>query len=124
MRVRAWGCQWAETTMVHLKCPNCDALYQVVKAEAERETINGDIKCRICGGPLAARDGKFVLKYFLLRKATRRQRWARVGPFPPNSDPPATTHGGWRRTSPSCRSYGGGAEADSRACSKLFCLLG
>ena len=63
---------------VHFKCPHCDALYQVVKAEAGPETsIDGEIPCRICGGPLAARDGEFVLKYFLLRKAGRQQAWGK-----------------------------------------------
>jgi predicted Zn finger-like uncharacterized protein len=58
-------------------CPNCKALYQVVKNEAGPETGNRDIACRVCGGPLAARDGKFVLKYFLLRKGTRRRGYLR-----------------------------------------------
>ena len=59
------------------KCPNCDALYQVVRVEAGPETSDGEIACRVCGSPLAARDGEFVLKYFLLRAARRappRQR--------------------------------------------------
>jgi hypothetical protein len=57
-------------------CPNCDAYYQVVKVEAEPETDNREIVCRACGGPLTAREGKFVLKYFLLRKGIRSQRTA------------------------------------------------
>ena len=68
------------TATVHFKCPHCDALYQVVKAEAGPETIDGDIACRVCGGPLAARDGEFVLKYFLLRKAGRQQVWGQRRP--------------------------------------------
>ena len=55
-------------------CPNCNALYQVVKVEAGPETADSEITCRVCGGPLAGREGKFVLKYFLLREATRRER--------------------------------------------------
>ena len=71
--VRKGGHIMVRTATVHFKCPHCDALYQVVKAEAGPETsIDGEIPCRICGGPLAARDGEFVLKYFLLRKAARR----------------------------------------------------
>ena len=50
-------------------CPNCGAFYQVVEVEAGPETDNREIKCRACGGPLVGREGKFVLKYFLLRKA-------------------------------------------------------
>jgi hypothetical protein len=54
-------------------CPNCNALYQLVKVEAGPETDNREIACPVCGAPLAGRDGKFVLKYFLLRKDTRRR---------------------------------------------------
>ena len=69
------------TATVHFKCPHCDALYQVVKAEAGPETsIDGEIPCRICDKPLAARDGEFILKYFLLRKAARQQVWGRRRP--------------------------------------------
>jgi hypothetical protein len=57
------------------KCPNCNALYQVVRVETLPETSDGEIACRVCGGPLAARDGEFVLKYFLLRTAGRKQAW-------------------------------------------------
>ena len=57
-------------------CPNCDALYQVVKVEAGPETIDGEVACRSCGAPFAGMEGKFVLKYFLLRKAGRVRRRA------------------------------------------------
>ena len=57
-------------------CPNCNALYQVVKVEAGPETDDREITCRACGGPLAGREGKFVLKYFLLRKGLRSRRRA------------------------------------------------
>ena len=55
-------------------CPNCGAHYQVVKVAAGRETDDREINCRSCGAPLAGREGKFVLKYSLLRKAARAQR--------------------------------------------------
>jgi hypothetical protein len=58
-------------------CPNCNALYQIVKVEAGPETISSAITCRACGGPLPAREGKFVLKYFMLRKAARDRKWRR-----------------------------------------------
>ncbi len=63
------------TTVQFFKCPSCDALYQVVKAEAGPETSDGKIPCRVCGAPLAARDGEFVLKYFLLRQGGRKEVW-------------------------------------------------
>jgi hypothetical protein len=55
-------------------CPNCLALYQIVKVEAGPESVSRDVPCSVCGAPLAGREGKFVLKYFLLRKATRVQK--------------------------------------------------
>ena len=51
-------------------CLNCGAFYQVVKVEAGPETDNREIACRVCGSPLVGREGEFVLKYFLLRKAS------------------------------------------------------
>jgi DNA-directed RNA polymerase subunit RPC12/RpoP len=55
------------------RCPNCAALYQVVRVEAEQEN-DREITCRACGGPLPAREGQFVMKYFLLRRAGERER--------------------------------------------------
>ena len=51
------------------RCPSCKALYQVVKAEAGPVTVDLGVACSVCRGPLVAREGQFVLKYFLLRKA-------------------------------------------------------
>jgi hypothetical protein len=56
-------------------CPHCDALYQVVKVEAGPETVDRQLTCRSCGGPLPSREGKFIIKYFMLRKAGRIQKW-------------------------------------------------
>ena len=62
---------------VTFTCLNCDALYQVVKTGPEQETVDRWATCRSCGGPLPARDGKYVLKYFLLRKAIANRKWRR-----------------------------------------------
>jgi hypothetical protein len=59
-------------------CPNCNALYQIVRVEAGPETAYREITCRDCGGPFPAREGKLVLKYFMLRKAARVQKWKRA----------------------------------------------
>jgi hypothetical protein len=59
-------------------CPNCNALYRMVGQEAGPETLYRELTCRACGGPLPAREGKFVLKYFLLRKGGRIQQWRRA----------------------------------------------
>ena len=55
------------------RCESCFALYQVVKAPAGTETADLEIACPVCNAPLPAREGQFVLKYFLLRKATRSE---------------------------------------------------
>jgi predicted RNA-binding Zn-ribbon protein involved in translation (DUF1610 family) len=52
---------------VQFQCPNCGALYQVIKCEAGPETDDRRITCGDCSAPLVGRDGQFVLKYFLLR---------------------------------------------------------
>jgi hypothetical protein len=59
-------------------CPNCNALYQLVHAETGPETIDREITCLACGAPLSGREGKFVLKYFLLRKGGPVQKWRRT----------------------------------------------
>ena len=61
-------------------CPNCGARYTLVRAEADRMSASGQIVCRSCGGPLNGREGRFVLKYFLVdqpkisARATRGKR--------------------------------------------------
>jgi hypothetical protein len=58
-------------------CPKCRALYQVVKVERGPEINDRDVTCRSCGVPLSDREGNFVLKYFMLRKAGRAKSWRR-----------------------------------------------
>jgi len=53
-------------------------LPEVVKVEAGPGTTLQELTCLSCGGPLAAREGKFVLKYFLLRKAVQKSRRTRI----------------------------------------------
>jgi transcription elongation factor Elf1 len=54
-------------------CPDCNALYQLVKVEAGPETKGHEIACRVCGVSLMGREGKSVLKYFFLREGIRRK---------------------------------------------------
>jgi len=58
-------------------CQNCKALYQIVKVEAGPQTADREVTCRGCGAPFPTREATFALKYFMLRKATRVQRWKR-----------------------------------------------
>jgi hypothetical protein len=54
--------------------PNCQALYHVVKVEAGPETTEAELTCRACGAPFPGREGKIVLKYFMLRHGARGRR--------------------------------------------------
>ena len=55
------------------ECPNCAAKYEVVRVEAPpRPTIDREITCLSCGGPLHGREGRFLLKYFLTERPKRR----------------------------------------------------
>jgi transcription elongation factor Elf1 len=58
-------------------CPACNAEYKVVRMEAASAGKSDEqIECRNCGGPLDARDGAFILKYFLVgppRKSRRKK---------------------------------------------------
>jgi predicted Zn finger-like uncharacterized protein len=58
-------------------CAKCQALYYVVKVESGPETVERDVMCPSCGAPLVGREGNFVLKYFMLRKAGRKKGWRR-----------------------------------------------
>jgi hypothetical protein len=50
----------------------------VVKVEADPETVDREVACRACGGPLSGREGRYVIKYFMLRKGGRIQWWPRA----------------------------------------------
>ena len=48
-------------------CPTCTAKYEIVRVEAPPgPTTDREILCEVCGGPLQSREGKFLLKYFLV----------------------------------------------------------
>jgi hypothetical protein len=58
-------------TLFH--CPVCAAKYEVVGFEAPPgSTTEGEVACICCGGLLHAREGKFLLKYFLIERPRRR----------------------------------------------------
>jgi transcription elongation factor Elf1 len=50
-------------------CTSCGALYEVVHVEAENVAIDRELACLSCGAPLQSRQGRFVLKYFLLKRS-------------------------------------------------------
>jgi hypothetical protein len=50
------------------QCPNCGAVYQLVRVVAETVAVDRELTCLGCGGSLQGREGRFVLKYFLLER--------------------------------------------------------
>ena len=64
---------------ISFTCPNCQALYHVIKTEAGPETTFHEVTCRACGvAQFPGRDGEFVVKYFLLRHGLRRRQRQRA----------------------------------------------
>jgi|HubBroStandDraft_3_1064219.scaffolds.fasta_scaffold1013864_1 hypothetical protein len=50
-------------------CPNCKSQYRIVRIEAGPETASdNDIPCKNCRAAFPAREGAFVLKYFLIHR--------------------------------------------------------
>ena len=63
----------ATAQALRFNCPNCDALYQLIRIETDSVTATADrqIECLACGAPLQGRDGRYLLKYFLLDSSQR-----------------------------------------------------
>jgi ssDNA-binding Zn-finger/Zn-ribbon topoisomerase 1 len=61
-------------------CPTCGAEYKVVRVEMTTGAPEGRLTCRKCGGPLRAREGRYILKYFLVGAPRRylRPRRSRI----------------------------------------------
>jgi hypothetical protein len=55
------------------ECPNCAAKHEVVRVEAPPgPTTDREITCLSFGGPLHGREGRFLLKYFMIERPKRR----------------------------------------------------
>ena len=57
--------------------PNCGAEYQLVRMEAPSASADEQITCRKCGAPLNGREGRFILKYFLVGDGRKRRALGR-----------------------------------------------
>jgi predicted Zn finger-like uncharacterized protein len=62
---------------VNFVCPHCASLYEIVKANVQPNGVERDVKCSTCHGPLPAREEKFILKYFLVRRSGG-EMWERL----------------------------------------------
>jgi hypothetical protein len=61
-------------------CPNCGARYKLVRVEAEMTGADTPVACRCCGAPLEGRDGRHILKYFLVDRPKHTDRPKLVDP--------------------------------------------
>jgi hypothetical protein len=52
-------------------CTNCGAHYKVIRVEGASATDTRELTCIRCDARLDAREGEFVLKYFLMRPQVR-----------------------------------------------------
>ena len=68
-----------QTAEVNFICAHCGSFYEVVRAKALSDSVNRQITCPTCTGPLPPRESQFALKYFLLRKANRGWRRTPLG---------------------------------------------
>jgi hypothetical protein len=66
------------TFSTSFNCPHCGAQYDLARVEADTVTVGEEITFCRCGGPLNGREGRFLLKYFLVShpwiEAQRRRR--------------------------------------------------
>src|SRR5262245_65629659 len=53
-------------------CPGCGSRYKVVCVQADADLRHRLIHCKVCKQPLAPTDGEYVLKYFLVDRARKR----------------------------------------------------
>jgi predicted RNA-binding Zn-ribbon protein involved in translation (DUF1610 family) len=70
----------ASSPRSRFNCPNCGAVYEVVHVEAENVAVDRELACLSCGAPLQAREGRFVVKYFLLERSYPAITPRRAGP--------------------------------------------
>ena len=62
----AYAAGMSAPASLRANCPHCGAAYKVVQIEAPSDPV--EVTCRSCGGPLQGREGRFLLKYFLVDK--------------------------------------------------------
>ena len=60
------------TEAADFMCPRCTSRYKLVRVRADSELPSRLIHCRVCKEPFASTDGEYVLKYFLVDKAKKR----------------------------------------------------
>jgi hypothetical protein len=54
------------TAVVDFVCPKCASRYKLVRVLLDPSLPSRLIYCRVCKEPLAATDGEYALKYFLV----------------------------------------------------------
>jgi ssDNA-binding Zn-finger/Zn-ribbon topoisomerase 1 len=59
-------------------CPNCGSQYKLVRVEADPTASYCRVECPHCGGPLSNREGRYILKYFLVDRPRKQIKPSRV----------------------------------------------
>jgi hypothetical protein len=54
------------------RCPQCASRYKLVRVRAEPGLPALLVHCKVCREPLAATDGDYALKYFLVDRVRKR----------------------------------------------------
>jgi hypothetical protein len=63
------------TEAVDFACPRCTSRYKLVRVRAESRLPSRLLHCRVCKEPLAATEGEYALKYFLVENANKRNNF-------------------------------------------------
>src|SRR5262245_48806448 len=65
-------------------CPGCQAGYKLVRTKSDPRSRYLPVHCKVCKQPLAATDGEDILKYFLIRRPSRKSQagWSLDGQNP------------------------------------------
>jgi hypothetical protein len=52
-------------------CLTCQTKYRIIRVKADPGKTYSAIHCRVCHAPLTPTDGDDILKYFIMRGATK-----------------------------------------------------
>jgi hypothetical protein len=56
----------AKLLIADFNCPKCSARYKIVRVERDEVWPDEQIACLSCDAPFNGREGRLILKYFLL----------------------------------------------------------
>ena len=75
------GHEWEDvwSAMCDDDCPHCGAGYKLVRVDVTPPaSVEREITCRKCGASLHGREGRYILKYFLVKGPRTQATVARL----------------------------------------------